>query len=140
MRVTSSAGNDIIDMLQVYNLPPPSLEMQQVYEKMESLPVSVLRQAIVPRTENDANSLVQVFLGEDRVGPANTRRFDPEGVLKQALAGPDATPPPPLETDIRPNEQGRRRHIVQPMQINLMISRGVIFHMWLVVLSSRQGQ
>lgn len=107
--------------VQVYNLPPPPPELQKAYEAMDSLPASVLQQVIVPTTENDAASMVQVFLGEDRVGPANTHRFDPNSLLKQALLGPDAVPSlpsdddddavpsPSSDADVGPDRQGECR-------------------------------
>jgi hypothetical protein len=58
----------------------------------------VLRNVIVARTEEDAAVLARTYIGEDRVGPANTHQNDPEGMFEQAMAGPDFIPPVPPNT------------------------------------------
>ena len=62
--------------------------------ELDTLPPSVLKQVVVARNETDAATLVRTYLGEDRVGPANTHQNDPDALFNQAMAGPDATPPP----------------------------------------------
>lgn len=87
--------------MQVYNLKPPSPDIVQAYEALDTLPTSVLKQVVVPRKAIEAAEMVRTFLGDDRVGPANTQRFDPEALYNQALAGPDAVPtdgPAPMDT------------------------------------------
>lgn len=64
---------------------------------LDTLPPSVLKQVVVARNETDAATLVRTYLGEDRVGPANTHHNDPDALFNQAMAGPDATPPPTLK-------------------------------------------
>lgn len=69
---------------------------------LDTLPAGVLKQVVVPQNESDAATLVRTYLGEDRVGPANTHQNDPDGMFKQAMAGPNATPPPlttPINVD-----------------------------------------
>lgn len=66
--------------------------------ELDTLPSSVLKEVVVARNENDAATLVRTYLGEDRVGPANTHRNDPDALFNQAMAGPDATPSPPPVT------------------------------------------
>lgn len=88
---------------QVYNLTPPSDEIVKAYMELQSLPSAVLQEVVVPQNENDAATLVRTYLGEDRVGPANTHQNDPEAVFNQAMAGPDATPPPLNLLSVTPN-------------------------------------
>jgi hypothetical protein len=89
-------------VMQVYNLPPPSDEMVQTYMDLNTLPTSVLKEVVVARNENDAATLVRTYIGEDRVGPANTHQNDPDAMFNQAMAGPDAIPPLIMTTNTTP--------------------------------------
>jgi hypothetical protein len=81
--------------VQVNNEPLPSDEIMAAYRDLDGLPASVLENVIVARTEEDAATLARTYLGEDRVGPANTHQNDPEGMFQNAMAGPDFVPPIP---------------------------------------------
>lgn len=79
----------------MYKLTPPSEDIVQAYMELDTLPSSVMKEVVVARNVNDASTLVRTYLGEDRVGPANTHQNDPDALFNQAMEGPDASPPPP---------------------------------------------
>lgn len=85
-------------MLQVYNLPLPSPDIIKAYEALnDTLPQSVVQTVVVPRIRSEAAELLRVYIGEDRVGPANTQQHDFESMFNQAMAGPDSEPPIPRD-------------------------------------------
>lgn len=74
--------------MQVYNLAPPPDDIVDEYMRLgEGVPDAVLQKAVVPRSPDDAVLLARKYLGEDRVGPANTHDNDPDGLLEQVVAG-----------------------------------------------------
>jgi hypothetical protein len=80
-----------VDVLQVYNLPPPPEDLMRQYDAINNTcPPVLLDSAVVPRTVAHATELARAYVGEDRVGPANTHNNDPDAMLRRVLAGPDA--------------------------------------------------
>ncbi len=79
----------------MYNLPPPSAEIQRAYMELTTLPDAVMANVLVARTEAEAAVLVRGYLGDDRMGPANVHEHNPDAVYAQAMEGPDASPPLP---------------------------------------------
>ena len=71
----------------------------EVYQKINGLPDSVINAVVAPMTKNETVSLVEAFLGADRVGPANVHGMDHEVFIKQALHDPDAEPPHDVNDD-----------------------------------------
>ena len=79
----------------MYNLPPPSDDIQRAYMELTTLPDAVMANVLVARTEAEAAVLVRGYLGDDRMGPANVHEHNPDAVYAQAMEGPDASPPLP---------------------------------------------
>jgi hypothetical protein len=81
--------------MQVYGLQPPSDELAAKYNDLYSVPDSVIQHAVVPWTQEDAKKLCNLYLGTDRMGPANAHGLEPVTMLDQAMAGAHAVPPIP---------------------------------------------
>ena len=86
--------DDLTWTMQVNNLPPPDEALLAQYRDLTHVPPSVLRQTKAPCNRAECEALVRRYLGADRSGPANNHQHDPRAILEQALAGPDASPPP----------------------------------------------
>lgn len=63
--------------VQVYGLPTPNAADLAEYEALDGVPQCLLDNAIVARTEQEAQALARAFVG-DRNGYANNRDMPPE--------------------------------------------------------------
>jgi hypothetical protein len=63
--------------VQVYGLPTPNAADLAEYEALDGVPQCLLDNAVVARTEQEAQALARAFVG-DRNGYANNRDMPPE--------------------------------------------------------------
>jgi hypothetical protein len=70
--------------VQVYGLDPPPADIVDEYLHLGTgIPDCLLHKAIVPRSAEDASTLARQYLGEDRMGPANTHGMDPADFMER---------------------------------------------------------
>jgi len=75
--------------VQVYDKPKPSPAIIAAYEALNGdLPRKVLEAAIVPRTQQEYDTLARVFIGDDRVGTANNKHFSEQEFFPQPCSTP----------------------------------------------------